>query len=475
VSNANEPAIAANRFGLGARPGELAHIGSEARGWLSAQLRGGPLQINDPQLRSSTEILGQAIDIRRQQKASRQARAGAVATAMENKPDAQAFDAVMKLGDLYRPIYLSEVTARTRTAVSTDRPFVERLVQFWTNHFTVSIDKHMVLGLAGSFEREAIRPFMLGSFANLLVAAESHQAMLLYLDNYLSVGPSSRAARLRERRNKDRPFGINENLAREILELHTLGVNGGYTQQDVTTFAQVISGWSISGYGPLSRGEAGDFVFRTELHEPGTKTLLGKKYSDEGFAQGEAVLRDIAVRPATARFIATKLARHFIADEPSERTISHIERAFVKSSGDLPTVYNALIESSEAWSQPLAKYKTPSDYVISTYRGLQLPTDAGRKVVGSFDVLGQRTYAPGSPAGWPDRSADWDGASALLKRIQWAEAVAQKMGSLRNAITLAPELLSDTLSSATRTAIGRAASPTQALTLLLTSPDFMRR
>jgi len=475
VANADAPAIAANRFGLGARPGELAQIGSEYRGWLSAQLRGGPLQINDPQLRSSTEILAQVLDIKREQKAARQAVAKTVVTAMEEKPTANVNDPVMKLGELYRPIYVAESVARVRTAVSTERPFVERLTQFWTNHFAVSIDKNAVVGLAGSFEREAIRPFVLGSFTNLLVAAESHQAMLLYLDNHLSVGPTSRVARLRERRRQDRPFGINENLAREILELHTLGVNGGYTQTDVTTFAQVISGWSISGYGPLSRGEAGGFVFRTELHEPGAKTVLGKRYADDGFAQGEAVLRDIAAKPATARFIATKLARHFVADEPSERTISRIARAFVKSSGDLPTVYNALIDSPEAWSQPRAKYKTPSDYVISTYRGLQLPTVAGRKIVGSLDVLGQRSYSPGSPAGWPDRSADWDGASALLKRIQWAEAVAQKVGSLRDAIALGPELLGNTLSDATRTAIGRAASPTQALTLLLTAPEFLRR
>ena len=472
MSDANAPAIAANRFGLGARPGELAHIGSEAQGWLSAQLRGGALQINDPELRRSTDILAQALDIRRHEKA---ARAKIVTTAMESKPDAPAPDNVMKLGDLYRPIYIAEVTARMRMAVSTDRPFVERLTQFWTNHFAVSIDKQAVVGLAGSYEREAIRPHVLGSFADMLVAAESHQAMLLYLDNYLSVGANSRVARLRARRNQNRPLGINENLAREILELHTLGVNGGYTQADVTTFAQVISGWSISGYGPLSRDEAGGFVFRTELHEPGAKTLLGKTYAEGGYSQGEAVLRDIAVKPATARFIATKLARHFVSDQPSERTIARIQKAFLKSSGDLPTVYNALIESSEAWSQPLTKYKTPSDYVVSTYRGLELPTHASRKIVGFFDVLGQRTYAPGSPAGWPDRSADWDGASALLKRIRWAEAIAQKVGSTRNAITLGPDLLGNTLSSGTRTALGRAASPTQALTLLLTAPEFMRR
>jgi uncharacterized protein (DUF1800 family) len=395
---------------------------------------------------------------------------------MEPSADAKV-DAVMKLGEFYRPIYVAETTARVRVAVTTDRPFVERLTQFWTNHFAVSVDKQIVIGLAGAFEREAIRPNVLGSFADLLVAAETHQAMLLYLDNHLSVGPGSHAARALERRRKDRKLGINENLAREILELHTLGVRGGYTQADVTTFAQVISGWSISGFGPFSRGEVGGFIFRTELHEPGAKTLLGKRYAEDGFAQGEAVLRDLAARPATARFVATKLARHFIGDEPHGRTIGHLERAYLKSGGDLPTIYRAMLETSEAWSEPFTKFKTPSDYIISTYRGLALPVpeNGARRVIRSFEALGQRTYSPGSPAGWPDRSADWDGASALLKRIQWAEAVAQKVGGIRDAIALAPELLGNNLSGATRTAISRAASGTQALTLLLTSPEFLRR
>lgn len=476
MSDRNASVIAANRFGLGARPGELARIGNDARGWLAAQLGGGPVQINDPGLPRSTDVLARVLEIRRQEKQVRDAAASVVPTAMEPAGNEKT-DAVMKLGEYYRPIYNAECTARVRAAITTDRPFVERLTQFWTNHFAVSADKQIIAGLAGAFEREAIRPNVLGSFADLLISAETHQAMLLYLDNHLSVGPTSRAARLIERRRKDRKLGINENLAREILELHTLGANGGYSQKDVTTFAQVISGWSISGFGPMSRGEPGGFTFRAELHEPGMKTLLGKRYSDEGFAQGQAVLRDLAARPATARFVATKLARHFIADETRGRTTAHIERAYLKSDGDLPTVYRAMLDSAEAWSAPLTKYKTPSDYIISTYRGLQLPIsgDGGLKVRGSFNALGQRIFSPGSPAGWPDRSADWDGASALLRRIQWAEGIAQKIGAARNAMELAPELLGESLSDATRTAIARAASGTQALTLLLTAPEFMRR
>jgi len=300
--------------------------------------------------------------------------------------------------------------------------------------------------------------------------------MLLYLDNHMSVGPQSQAARALQRRKNGRHVGINENLARETLELHTLGVGGGYTQTDVTTFAEVITGWSIGGEaGRLPRGEPGEFMFRPELHEPGAKVVLGKRYADTGYDQGVAVLRDLAANPATAHFIATKLARHFIADEPPSRVVDRLASAFLSSNGHLPTVYRALIDSSEAWVQPLAKYKTPSDYIVSSFRGLGLSVDAGRSPLAPFEVMGQRTYSPGSPAGWPDRSADWDGASALIKRIEWADAVGQRVGAQRDATALAPQLLGETLAANTRTAITRAASGSQGITLMLAAPEFMRR
>jgi uncharacterized protein (DUF1800 family) len=210
------------------------------------------------------------------------------------------------------------------------------------------------------------------------------------------------------------------------------------------------------------------------VHEPGAKTVLGRRYSQDDIAQGVAVLRDVAASPATAKFIATKLARHFIADEPPPAAVARIEKAFVKSRGDLPTVYRALVDSPEAWSEPLAKYKTPNDYIVSTFRGLALPMQ-GKSGIVAFELLGQRTYSPGSPAGWPDRSADWDGASALMKRIEWADAVGQRVGVRSNATDLAANLLGETLSAATRTAITRAASGAQAMTLMLTAPEFLRR
>jgi uncharacterized protein (DUF1800 family) len=461
--------IAANRFGLGARAGELTLIGGDGREWLRAQLRAPPPVLAAVGLRSSAQILAQALELRREIQAQRRMEAAAARATNDADPAQQ------RLPQLLRPIYLAEVTARLQHAVSTERPFLERLTQFWTNHFAVSVDKQFLAGLAGSFEREAIRPHVLGSFTDMLLAVETHPAMQLYLDNYLSVGPNSSLAQRRARRQAPR-VGINENLAREILELHTLGVGGGYRQQDVTTFAQVLTGWSIGGEGgPFSGGEPGRFVFRAELHEPGAKVVLGRRYADEGFGQGVAVLRDLARERATAHFIALKLARHFIADEPPTEAVARLADAYAGSGGHLPSVYGALIDAREAWLQPLAKYKTPADYVVSSYRGLAVPVEADRAPIAAFEQLGQRTWSPGAPAGWPDRGADWDGASALMKRIEWADAVGARLGNRRDAVQLAPQLLGANLTAGTRAAVAHAASAAQALTLLLAAPEFMRR
>jgi uncharacterized protein (DUF1800 family) len=462
-----DSAIAANRYGLGARPGDLDLIGRDPRDWLDAQLAGAPPVLADPSLHGSADILARALEIRRERREERRA--------VRTDTAAPVADA-LKLGEFYRPIYVGEATARLGAAVASERPFVERLTHFWTNHFAVSVDKPLVLGVAGSFEREAIRPHVLGHFTDLLLAAEQHPAMLLYLDNQLSAGPHSEIALRAARRGVGGRLGINENLAREILELHTLGVGGGYTQADVTSFAHVISGWSIGGgAGRLASGEPGRFLFRAGLHEPGAKSLLGVRYADDGVRQGEMVLRDLARRPATAQHIATKLARHFVADDPPHAAVDRLTRAFLSSEGHLPTVYRALIDTPEVWAQPLAKYKTPSDYVISTFRGLSLPVVHEARALAGFELLGQRTYAPGSPAGWPDRSADWDGSSALLKRVELADLMGQRYGMRYSAAALAGELLGDTLGATTRSALEHAASAAQALTLLLAAPEFLRR
>jgi uncharacterized protein (DUF1800 family) len=472
-------AIAANRFGLGARPGELDPL-DDPPGWLLRQLEGAPPALEAAELRPSRETLTRAIDLRRQVMEERKDRKQADNA---NDPDAVQTRTALRLPAVYRPVYADEVRARFAHAVSTDRPFLERLTQFWSNHFAVSVDRVVVLGLAGAFEREAIRPHVTGHFADLLLAVEKHPAMLLYLDNQASIGPNSKAAQFVARRAKGRKLDINENLAREILELHTLGVHGGYTQADVTTFAKAISGWSVGGQDQGRRfdklgfdnGNPGEFFFREPFHEPGAKKLLGRSYGDDGVRQGEAILRDLALRPQTARHVCFKLARHFVADTPPQAMVERLAAAWLDSRAHLPTVYRALVDSPEAWDAALSKFKTPADYLHSAYRGLGIPLRERRRVLQAFEALGQRPLSPGSPAGWPDTSADWDGSSALLKRITWADAVAQRLGSARNAGELAPQLLGATLGEDTARAIARAESGAQALTLLLASPPFMRR
>jgi uncharacterized protein (DUF1800 family) len=479
--------IAVLRFGLGARPGDLAAAASDPRAWLWAQIAG-PAQLagNTPLAPSDqifTEVLA-ARDERQEMRREATVRSAAVDTTAAGATAAAAFNPVR---DAYLPHYRAQVLARAQSAALTARPFAERLVHFWTNHFAVSADKGAVFGIAGTLENEAIRPNVNGRFADLLTAVEQHPAMIAFLDNQYSVGKDSELALLAARRaarqeivgapaQPKREFGINENLAREILELHTLGVNGGYTQNDVTSFAQIITGWSIGGgKGRLAGGTPGRFYFRDNLHEPGAKTFLGKTYTEDGRQQGEAVLADLSRHPATARFIATKLVRHFVADDPPPATVERVAHAFRKSGGDLPHVYAALIEAPEAWDAKMRKFKTPEDLVFSTLRALNVSPRQPEEIVRSFDLLGQRQYVPGSPAGWPDTSKSWDGSDALMHRVLWASRAASRYERGIDPVELAASSLGAYARPETLTALRRASSSSQALALLLMSPEFQRR
>jgi uncharacterized protein (DUF1800 family) len=468
----NEAVIAANRFGYGARPGDLARLGSHARGHLLDQIGGAAPLLNDASLTGSQQLLAQAAALREAPRPGANA-PGAAAT--QGATGEQAVKLAKLLREVFLPAYTADVTARTQRAIGTERDFLERLVHFWSNHFAVSIDKAAVLGLPGAMEREAIRPHVLGSFTDMLLAVEQHPAMLLYLDNQQSIGPNSQAAQVAERRGRD--LGLNENLGREILELHTLGVDAGYTQADVRALATMITGWSIGGGNGKLRGggEPGAFFFRATFHEPGAQQLLGKRYAEDGIAQGTAALRDLAVNVHTARHVSTKLVRHFVADDPPAPLVDRMTKAWLDSRGNLPTVYRTLINAPEAWVTPLAKYKTPTDYIYSAYRALALPFGAKPVDLRLFELLGQRVFQPGSPAGWPDRSVDWDGSSALLKRLEWAQQVGQRLGSARDAVVLADAALGPVLTADTRRSIERAQDGAQALTLLLAAPEFMRR
>lgn len=479
-----QAAIAANRFGLGAKPTDLKRLSSDPRGALRAELEGEAPLIRE-ELPASDELLVKVAGQRGERREARDPAPPAGSPAMEQGSGARAIgpDVVaiaQSLRSVHAPAYIADVAARTQHGVASDRSFVERLVQFWSNHFAVSVDKLQVLGLAGPMEREAIRPHVLGRFSDLLLAVEQHPAMLLYLDNAQSMGPDSRAAQLLARSGRNasaRQRELNENLAREILELHTLGVDGGYLQEDVQSLAAIISGWSIGGVRglPGMGGQPGRFHFREALHQPGARQLLGRAYAEDGLAQGEAALASLAEHPATARHLATKLVRHFIADDPPAAAIDRVAMAWLQTGGDLPSVYRALIDSPEAWHAQFSKFRTPGDYVFAAWRALEIPVGKGRAAIAPFELLGQRCFQPGSPAGWPDRSVDWDASSALMKRLEWAQQLAQRFGAQHNASELAKASWGAARDSASLQSISRAQDPVQGMVLWLGAPEFMRR
>ena len=458
-------AIAAHRFGLG-EP-SLDTVALDPQAWLSAQIGPGDAPLGNGLLGTPAAVDNVAAE----QRARRTARAAA--------PDAAASAA--DLGGFYREVIAADLRSRLLTAASTRRPFAERLQLFWANHFTVSLAKGSVRGLVGAFERDAIRPNIAGKFETLLWAATTHPAMLRYLDNTQSAGPQSRvvarearrAARLEE---GPRVSGLNENLAREVLELHTLGADSArgplpvYTQTDVTAFARVLTGWRV----PLQNGDPAR-PFDPNWHEPGSKTVLGRNYP-EGPEALRLVIHDLAQHPATARFIATKLTRHFVADEPPAALVGRLAATYERSNGDLAAVYRELIRSPEAWQPQLAKLKTPEEFVLSAVRALRLDQRAfERNDALGISALGQRVQGAPSPAGWSDRADDWLGPDAVWKRVEWSTRMAARLGTRVDARQLAAQSLGPLLSSETRAQIERAADGPQALALLLMAPEFQRR
>jgi uncharacterized protein (DUF1800 family) len=490
-------ALAAHRFGLA--EANLSTVGSDARAWLVQQIgpADAPKAVQDNPPLSSAQGLAVFANYDREQARERrvnkrQAQAAppnAGMSAMDSMTPMSATTAAPQamLGNELRKVEQADIRIRLANAATTQRPFAERLALFWFNHFTVSNVKQRVRTVAGAFEREAIRPHIGGKFETMLKAAVTHPAMLLYLDNQQSAGPNSQIAQRRGRRAMDmamnaaddetpRRLGLNENLAREVLELHTLGAaaarSGAYTQADVTAFAGVLTGWRIALDAP-----AGPVASRFDAnwHEPGDKAVLGRRYA-AGADSLPQVLTALARHPATAQFIATKLARHFVADEPPPALVERLAQTFLRSEGDLPTVYRALIDADEAWQPAPIKLKSPEEMVISTARLLQWgPTAFERQPDAGIGALGQKVMGAPSPAGFPDQAAEWLGPDAVWKRVEWATRVAERVGNRIDARALAQDSLGPLLAAETKRQIERAADGPQALALLLLAPEFQRR
>ena len=461
-------AIALNRFGLGACPGDAAPL--DARRWLLGQFR--DFKILPPKLAALADPGIVVQRYRAQRRALQQAAAAAPGTAETSlKPLRKAYTETTRL------LYRDAVQARACSALTGAAPFVERMVHFWSNHFCISTDNPELAAYAGSFERDAIRPHVLGRFSDMLLAVEQHPAMLIYLNQIASIGPDSPAALRAEQRQPGRRLGLNENFGREIMELHTLGVRSGYSQADVTEFARALTGWTVDG---LGRGHDRDgdpdaFAFRPMRHEPGPRRIMGRTYDQSGEDQATAVLRDLARSPATATHVATRLARHFAGDTPPPSLVARLAAEFERSNGDLPGLYRTLILSPEPWTPRPLKFKTPWEWTVSALRALDQTDPGSLQLAGVQAALGQPVWKPGSPSGWDDTAASWAAPDALLRRVEFAARLSAPFGDRIDARALGARIMPASLSIATAEQVGRSESPASALALLLVSPDFLRR
>lgn len=457
-----------HRFGLGPRPGDLDSV-SDIRTAIHNEAGQSDIGlIRGPALLNAGEALTALAEDRAAMREQQAADAAAARTemaegaAMRMAPEDDA-PPVRQIPAQQR-IYLTEFGARLRQFQAVDVGFVERLVAFWTNHFAIEAGAGLVeRTLVGVFEREAIRAHVLGRFRDMLGAATKHPAMLVYLDNAQSIGPNSiQGARA--------GAGLNENHARELLELHTLGVDAGYTQDDVTEMARVLTGWSFVGR--PGQDAIGSFQFREIAHEPGARTIFGTTYPAGGVEQGEAVLDALATHPATARHIAFKLVRHFVADEPDPAFVEHLANVFLDTDGDLKAVALAMIDSDAAFVEP-TKIKTPQLFAWSAFRALGLAMTP-QDVVPGLQVLGQPMWDPPSPEGFSDESATWLAPDAITSRLDIAQLLAQRATADISPDLLFGMILGPDASHDSRLAVLGAESRAQALALLLMTPEFQR-
>jgi uncharacterized protein (DUF1800 family) len=474
--------LAFNRFGMGARYGVA--LGDDPRGALKAELAKPDIALIDADTAEAAGLAGTTPDIqaafaaqaqRRQQRDMLASAGRPPRTAAPGIGSDEAAGAGVAPAALVKPapqpeqvIFRAEAAARFAKVRAADIGFVERLVAFWSNHFCVSVAKgDLDRVTAGSFEREAIRPYVLGPFADMLMAVERHPAMLYYLDNAQSVGPDS-VAGLRQKR------GLNENLAREIMELHTLGVGGGYAQADVTSLARVLTGWGFAGR-EGRQGEPGSFVFNARAHEPGDAMVFGKAYLQEGLGQGERALGDLARHPATARHIATKLARHFLADEPPPAPVDKLTRVFLDRDGDLRAMAGTLIDMPESWTTPPAKLRSPNDYVMAAMRLFDDGSTDPGPALARLRTLGMPLWEPPGPNGFPDVEAAWGSPEGMKLRLDLAAQAAHAVKAPGDPNALLEMASAGAASAETRLAVARAESKEQAIALLLMSPEFQRR
>lgn len=512
--------VALSRFGLGPRAGDVKRVSSDPRGAVEAEIRSqGAGTFKDPYLvstaaamrnfymrraisrlkngREQSGVIKTALEIMREKGmlpadvGAKDARAKDAGTkeapkrvsrrddmdgerddAMDMRDEGEAMSGRREArGAKGYPTFPGapfedEIAARFVQARKAPVGFDERWAMFWANHFTVSNQtKNFMTWMVGAYEREAIRPHVFGRFSDLLMSATQHPAMLRYLNNNNSTGPNSRNG---ERAGR----GLNENHARELLELHTVGVSAGYTQADIIALAKILTGWRIDG--DMRADDYMTFRYLPGVHEPGDQTVMGKVYRDDGVKQGEAALNDLARKPQTAEHLAKRLAIAFVSDDPPPALVDRLTRTFRETDGDLKELALALVRSDEAWNAPRTKMRSPQEFVLSSIRLMDKQPDP-ELLIRTLKTLGQPYWGAPSPKGYTLAGREWIAPDAQTNRLDFAVALAKAHADDLDPNALAADALGDVISDETRSAVKRAGSRDQAIALLLMSPEMQRR
>ena len=510
-----------NRIGFGPRPGDLERVrrlGLSA--YIEQQLRPGTIEDAGMAARlaglgtltKSTRELADSYFIpaqmarREQQRQQAQGSSATNPEAARPRMDPSGMDAVRS----ERTVMLELSEQKILRAIYSERQLQEVMVDFWFNHFNVFAGKGPTRLYLMEYERDVIRPHALGTFRDLLQATAESPAMLFYLDNWQSAappgaqtmdaipGPRTRQARRRpglapprapgaapQAATTRRPRGLNENYARELMELHTLGVDGGYTQKDVQEVARAFTGWTIA-----NPRQGGGFFFNPRMHDAGGKVVLGQRTGAGGAkSDGERVLDILAAHPSTARHLATKLARRFVADDPPAALVERAARRFRETGGDIREVVRTIVISPEFFA-PAAyrvKTKTPFEFVVSAVRATSLDAVEARPLVQALRALGMPLYMCQPPTGYADRSEAWVNAGALLNRMNFALAVTRRTGNARvpgaraapapiaSGEAMVRSVMAGDVSETTAATVARATTPAQGAALVLGSPDFQKR
>jgi uncharacterized protein (DUF1800 family) len=444
--------VAAIRWSYGFRPGERGPADAAA---LMAQLAA-----PDPGAGDGPPPLASLLDLLRERREVRQEQRAGTASEAAMDPLQQA------VRNIRRDMFVRRVTA----AVLSPQGFRERLVQFWADHFTVRAQGPQLSVFAPHAVEAAIRPNIAGRFADLLIAAETHPGMLLFLNQNDSIGPNAPASRDGER-------GLNENLAREILELHTIGVHGRYAQKDVRELAKLLTGFTVN----LDEGT----IFQANRAEPGPEIVLGRSYGG-GRPQAKdviAFLEDVAVHPDTAQHIARKLAVHFVSDEPDPGLVAAVAGTWQATGGDLTAVYATLLDHPAAWAVPFVKARQPWDFTIAMLRAfgaggpgpLEDMDRVAQRAIRDLETMGQKMMEPGGPNGWPEEPEAWITPQGIAARVEVVQDYARMFEATVDPRAFAGEALRDAATEPLRMAVSAAEQRWEGIALTLLSPEFNRR